>query len=290
MRLYISADIEGIVGVVTRDHTSPEGFEYDRARDWMTDTVVAACEAAQEAGATGIVISDSHGNGESLKIDKLPESVQLVRSWPRPLTMMQGIEVGEFAGALLIGYHAGGSNPSGVLAHTLSGGSFQEVRVNGQVLNEAGLNAAIAGHYGVPVIYASGDDVATAEIRDILGDIETTTVKWAYGTRSARTLMPAAAHAAVRAGGEAVDRPHRRGQAVPAEGPPRTRGPLPRPPEGRAPGLSALHHPGRHLHHPLRGGGCHRHVEIPDVPARLKRHGNDSAQRARPCGRARLRS
>lgn len=200
MRLYISADIEGIVGVVTRDHTSPEGFEYDRARDWMTDTVVAACEAAQEAGATEIVISDSHGNGESLKIDRLPESVQLVRSWPRPLTMMQGIEVGEFAGALLIGYHAGGSNPSGVLAHTLSGGSFQEVRVNGQVLNEAGLNAAIAGHYGVPVIYASGDDVATAEIRDILGDIETTTVKWAHGTRSARTLMPAAAHAAVRAG------------------------------------------------------------------------------------------
>jgi D-amino peptidase len=200
MRLYISADIEGIVGVVTRDHTSPEGFEYDQARDWMTDTVVAACEGAQEAGATEIVISDSHGNGESLKIEKLPESVQLVRSWPRPLTMMQGIEVGEFAGALLIGYHAGGSNPSGVLAHTLSGSAFQEVRVNGQVLNEAGLNAAIAGHYGVPVIYASGDDVATAEIRDILGDIETTTVKWAYGTRSARTLMPAAAHAAVRAG------------------------------------------------------------------------------------------
>lgn len=199
MRLYISADIEGIVGVVTRDHTSPEGFEYERARDWMTDTVVAACEAAQEAGATEIVISDSHGNGESLKIEKLPESVQLVRSWPRPLSMMQGIEVGSFAGALLIGYHAGGSNPSGVLAHTLTG-AFQEVRVNGQVLNEAGLNAAIAGHYDVPVIYASGDDVATAEIRDILGDIETTTVKWAYGTRSARTLMPAAAHKAVRDG------------------------------------------------------------------------------------------
>jgi D-amino peptidase len=74
------------------------------------------------------------------------------------------------------------------------------VRVNGQVMNEAGLNAAIAGHYGVPVIYASGDDVATAEIRDIVGDIETTTVKWAHSTRSARTLTPAAAHKAVRAG------------------------------------------------------------------------------------------
>jgi D-amino peptidase len=200
MRLYISADIEGIVGVVSRDHTSPEGFEYERARDWMTDTVVAACEAAQEAGATEIVVSDSHGNGESIKIEKLPESVQLVRSWPRPLCMMQGIEVGSFAGALLIGYHSGASNPAGVLAHTLSGSAFQEVRVNGQVMNEAGLNAAIAGHYGVPVIYASGDDVATAEIRDIVGDIETTTVKWAHSTRSARTLTPAAAHKAVRAG------------------------------------------------------------------------------------------
>jgi D-amino peptidase len=200
LRLYISADIEGIVGVVTRDHLAPEGFEYERARDWMTDTVVAACEAAHEAGATEIVVSDSHGNGESLKIEKLPDYTQIVRSWPRPLTMMQGVEVGEFAGALLIGYHAGASNRGGVLSHTLSGSAFQEVRVNGQVLNEAGLNAAIAGHFGVPVIYASGDDVAVAEIRDIVGDIETTTVKWAHSTRSARSLTPAVAHAAVREG------------------------------------------------------------------------------------------
>lgn len=200
LRLYISADIEGIVGVVTRDHLAPEGFEYERARDWMTDTVVAACDAAQAAGATEIVVSDSHGNGQSLKIEKLPDCVQLVRSWPRPLTMMQGVEVGSFAGALLIGYHAGASNPGGVLSHTLSGTAFQEVRVNGQVLNEAGLNAAIAGHFGVPVIYASGDDVAMAEIRSIVGDIETTTVKWAHSTRSARTLTPAVAHAAVREG------------------------------------------------------------------------------------------
>jgi D-amino peptidase len=200
MRLYISADIEGIVGVVTRDQTGPEGFEYERARDWMTDTVVVACEAAREAGATEIVISDSHGNGQSLKIEKLPDWVQLVRSWPRPLCMMQGIEAGDFAGALLIGYHAGSSNPAGVLSHSFSGTAFQEIRVNGQVLNEAGINAGIAGHYGVPVIYASGDDVAMAEIRDLLGDIETTTVKWAHSTRSARTLTPAAAHAAVREG------------------------------------------------------------------------------------------
>ncbi len=200
MRLYISADIEGIVGVVTRDHLAPEGFEYERARDWMTDTVVSACEAAHEAGATEIVVSDSHGNGESLKIERLPDYTQIVRSWPRPLTMMQGVEVGDFAGALLIGYHAGASNRGGVLSHTLSGSAFQEVRVNGQVLNEAGLNAAIAGHFGVPVIYASGDDVAVAEIRDIVGDIETTTVKWAHSTRSARSLTPAVAHAAVREG------------------------------------------------------------------------------------------
>jgi D-amino peptidase len=200
LRLYISADIEGIVGVVTRDHLAPEGFEYERARDWMTDTVVSACEAAHEAGATEIVVSDSHGNGESLKIERLPDYTQIVRSWPRPLTMMQGVEVGDFAGALLIGYHAGASNRGGVLSHTLSGSAFQEVRVNGQVLNEAGLNAAIAGHFGVPVIYASGDDVAVAEIRDIVGDIETTTVKWAHSTRSARSLTPAVAHAAVREG------------------------------------------------------------------------------------------
>src|SRR5262249_25281481 len=128
IKIYISADMEGIVGVVTGDQLGPEGFEYGRAREWMTSQVNAAATAAYEAGATEIVISDSHGNGESLLIDKLPKDVTIVRSWPRPLMMMEGID-STFDGVIFIGYHAATHNPEGVRAHTISSARFAEVRL-----------------------------------------------------------------------------------------------------------------------------------------------------------------
>src|SRR5882672_10573544 len=81
LKIYISADMEGVVGVVTADQLGPQGFEYNRFREFMTEEVKAATEAAFEAGATEVVISDSHGNGENLLIDKLPKNVTIVRSW-----------------------------------------------------------------------------------------------------------------------------------------------------------------------------------------------------------------
>src|SRR6185503_14730434 len=115
MKIYISADMEGVVGVVTGDQLGPQGFEYQRFREFMTQEVNAAIEAAFEAGATEIVVSDSHGNGENLLLEKLPKNILLVRSWPRPLMMMQGIDE-TFAGAIFIGYHTGTTNPQGVRA------------------------------------------------------------------------------------------------------------------------------------------------------------------------------
>ncbi|WP_077967537.1 M55 family metallopeptidase [Ensifer adhaerens] len=201
MRLYISADIEGIVGVVSRDQLMPEGFEYENARRWMTDTVVNACEAAHEEGVEEVILSDSHGNGESILIDRLPDYVQIVRSWPRPLMMMQGVELGSFVGAMLLGYHAGASHIGGVLSHTIGGTAFAEVRINGIVMPEAGINAAIAGHFDVPVLLASGDNVALEEISQVIGgDIVKVPVKQVYSTQSAITLTPAVAHRRVREG------------------------------------------------------------------------------------------
>lgn len=190
MRIYISADIEGIAGVVTREHTRPEGFEYQTARIWMTDSVTAAANAAFAAGASEVVISDSHGNAQNLLLDRLPKAVQVVRSWPRPLSMMQGIEEGRYEGALFIGYHAGATNPDGILAHTFRSVSLREVRVNGVSVPEAGINAAIAGHFDTPVLLVSGDDVCIRETTAFLPDIEPVTVKWAHSRLSARTLMP----------------------------------------------------------------------------------------------------
>jgi D-amino peptidase len=189
-RLYISSDIEGVAGVTTIEQLLPTGFEYQQAREWMTNEVIAACEAAFECGIEEIVISDSHGNGQNLLLDRLPANVQLVRSWPRPLCMMEGIQEGNYAGALLLGYHPGATDLRGVLAHTLSGRGIAEVKLNGMVASETVISAATAGHYQVPVIMVSGDDAYAEHARSVLDNVETAAVKWANSTTSTRTLRP----------------------------------------------------------------------------------------------------
>src|SRR5215510_3738280 len=92
LKIYISADMEGITGVVTNEQLGPTGFEYTRFREFMTQEVNAAIEGARAAGATEIVVSDSHGNGQNLLMENLAKNILLIRSWPRPLMMMQGID------------------------------------------------------------------------------------------------------------------------------------------------------------------------------------------------------
>ncbi|MFB3070019.1 MAG: M55 family metallopeptidase [Gemmatimonadales bacterium] len=193
LKIYISADMEGVVGVVTGDQLGPSGFEYGRFREFMTREVLAAIDAAKAAGATEVLVSDSHGNGENILIEMLPEDVMIVRSWPRPLMMMQGIDE-TFDAAIFLGYHSGTHNTAGVRAHTISSARLADVRLNGRSVPEAGISAAIAGHFGVPVIMISGDDAAVAEAQELIGDIEGAVVKWNYGFHSARTLTPAAAY------------------------------------------------------------------------------------------------
>ena len=197
MKIYISADMEGVVGVVTGEQLGPQGFEYQRFREFMTQEVNAAIEGAVAAGATEIVVSDSHGNGQNLLIEKLPRDILLVRSWPRPLMMMQGIDA-SFAGAIFIGYHAGTTNPEGVRAHTISSARLADVKLNDRSMSEAGINAAIAGHFNVPVIMVSGDDVVVKETTALLGDVEGAVVKWASGFHSAKTMMPEASYQLIR--------------------------------------------------------------------------------------------
>jgi D-amino peptidase len=189
--------MEGVAGAVTGDQLGPSGFEYQRFRRFMTDEVLAAIDGARNAGASEILISDSHGNGQNILIEDLPDDVTIVRSWPRPLSMMQGIDE-TFDAAIFIGYHASTVNPEGVRAHTMSSARLADIRLNGTSVPEAGINAAIAGHFGVPVVMISGDDAAVAEARSIVGDLEGAVVKWNYGFHSARTMTPAAAVALIR--------------------------------------------------------------------------------------------
>jgi D-amino peptidase len=196
LKVYISADMEGVVGAVTGDQLGPTGFEYQRFRRFMTNEVNAAIAAAREMGATEILVSDSHGNGENLLIEELPQDIQLIRSWPRPLMMMEGIDE-SFDAAFLIGYHASTTNMRGVRAHTFSSASLTAVRLNGIEMMEASVSAAIAGDFGVPIVMISGDDAVVEEAQGLIGDMEGAVTKWNLGFHSARTIMPEASYALI---------------------------------------------------------------------------------------------
>ena len=197
LKVYISVDMEGIAGVVSNEQLGPSGFEYERARHFMTNETLAAIRGAREAGATEIVVSDSHGNGQNLLIDDFPDDVTIIRSWPRPLGMMQGID-STFAAVVFIGYHASTANLAGVRAHTESSASFTGMQFNGVEVPEGGINAAIAGYYGVPVVAMSGDDAAVEEVRRFTGPIQAAVVKRAISFHSAATMTPKAAQELIR--------------------------------------------------------------------------------------------
>jgi D-amino peptidase len=191
LKVHISVDMEGIAGVVTGEQLGPTGFEYGRFREFMTHEALAAVRAAKAAGATEIVVADSHGNGQNLLIEQFPSDVRIIRSWPRRLGMVAGIDDGVDA-AIFIGYHAGTSNPAGVRAHTFSSANLTRVALNGENVTEGSWNAAIAGHFNVPVIMMSGDDAAIAEVQKAVGMIEAAETKRSLGFHSASTLTPGA--------------------------------------------------------------------------------------------------
>lgn len=197
MKLLISADIEGVAGVTDPIDTVPGNAGYPKACEWMTREVAAACRGAMSAGVGDIIIADGHGNAKNLLLDDLPEGVEVVRSWPRPLSMMQGIEQG-CSHVVMLGYHTGATSARGVLAHSFSGLQIASVRVNGIEMSELQVNAAVAAHYGAAIALVTGDEATCDHARDALGtEVPTVAVKRDHGRLSATTIMPAAACRAI---------------------------------------------------------------------------------------------
>jgi D-amino peptidase len=192
LKVHISVDMEGIAGVVSSEQLGPTGFEYGRFREFMTREALAAVQAAKAAGATEVVVADSHGNGQNLLIEQFPADVKVIRSWPRRLGMMAGVD-GAVDAAIFIGYHAGTNNAAGVRAHTFSSATLTRVAVNGVNVTEGSWNAAIAGQFNVPVIMMSGDDAAIAEVKKAIGNVESAETKQTLGFHSAMTITPEAA-------------------------------------------------------------------------------------------------
>ena len=198
-KIFISVDMEGITGVVQPAQLGPEGFEYQRAREWMTGEVNAAIAGIRDAGPADIVVCDSHGNGQSVLIDLLPDDVRIVRGFPRPMEMMQGIDE-SFAAAVFIGYHASEWTANAVRGHTISSARLLGVKLNGQEVSEGIYNAALAGQFGVPVAFVSGDRLAVTQVQQVAPSAEGAIVKEPYGYHSAVTVTPARGRAMIRDG------------------------------------------------------------------------------------------
>jgi D-amino peptidase len=197
MNVLISADMEGISGVVSNNHTLADHKEFERFRALMTADVNAAVDGAVAAGATRVVVNDSHASMTNILIEKLHPAAELISGAPKPLSMMEGISR-DVDAVFFIGYHARAGTSRAVLAHTWSG-SVLEVRLNDVCVGEIGLNAALAGGFGVPVVLITGDEAATAEAQALLGPVETVAVKTAMSAVSARCLHPDAAQEQIRA-------------------------------------------------------------------------------------------
>jgi len=200
LKVYISADMEGIGGVSTwKVQADSSGSEYQKFRRLMTLEVNAAIAGAAEAGATDFLVSDSHDGGQNIDVELLDRRARLIRAFPRPLSMMQGVDA-TFDAVVFIGYHASEGQPAAVLAHTMSDQHIFEIRLNGMAVPEAGFNAAIAGEFGVPVVFLSGDQTIGEEAQRLLGSIETVAVKQATGFYSATMMHPEEAQRLIRQG------------------------------------------------------------------------------------------
>ncbi len=188
LKVYISADMEGVTGMVSGSQVSSSGRDYSVGRELMIAETNTAIAAAFEAGATEVVVNDSHGSQTNLLPTKIDRRAVLITGSPKPLGMMQGID-GSFDAVIFIGYHARASTVSGVLDHTFSG-QLKHVRLNGQEVGEYGLNGSLAGHFGVPVVFISGDKAVLEQARELIPGIEGVAVKEAIGVTAARTLHP----------------------------------------------------------------------------------------------------
>lgn len=189
MKILIATDMEGITGVTTWDQVTPGHAEYARFRRLMTQDVNAAIRGAFDAGADEIIVADGHWNGSNILIEELDPRAKLNTGSPSPLSMMQGIDE-SVDGVFFVGYHARNGMQNAILDHTWSSKTVANLWLNEILTGEYGLNASVAGHFGVPVIMVSGDQTACAEVENLLGDVERAVVKQATGRYAAECLPP----------------------------------------------------------------------------------------------------
>lgn len=200
MKIYISADIEGIAGITHWNEATKSHSDYPEFRELMSREVVAACEGAIAAGASEILIKDAHGSGRNIIGDSLPECASLIRGWSgHPLGMVQELDE-TFAALVMIGYHSKAGAADNPLAHTLTG-DVSHIEINGRTASEFLLHACAAALFRVPVVFVSGDEGLCEEINHINPAVATLGVSRGVG-ESTISLAPRESRQRIKTGVE----------------------------------------------------------------------------------------
>lgn len=180
MKVYISADMEGITGVAHWDEVSKEKGDYSQFQKQMTAEVVAACEGCLNAGATEIRIKDAHDTGRNIIGSELPNEAHLIRGWSgHPFSMMQDLD-DSFHSVLMVGYHSRAGSPGSPLSHTMTS-KADYLKINDRYVSEFLLNAYTSAFVGVPVIFLSGDQALCEDAKSLNKNIHTVAVKSGMG-------------------------------------------------------------------------------------------------------------
>jgi D-amino peptidase len=218
VKVFISADIEGVAGVVDAEQTRGPGAEYELGRRLLTGEVNAAIDGAVEAGATEMLVNDAHSSMHNIDPAELHHDASYLSGRHKPLYMMEGLD-GSFDAVLMIGYHGSIGAERAILSHTYNPLAVWEARLNGLVVGESALNALVAVDHGVPVVLISGDDATAEEARPFMPQVEAVVVKRSITRFAAESLHPNRARELIRAAAAAA---LSRSQAPPAIGLPAT--------------------------------------------------------------------
>jgi D-amino peptidase len=203
-RVFISADIEGVAGVATTLQTLDSARQYQEGRELMTDEVSAAVAGAFDGGATDVVVCDSHAGMQNILPGRLDERAVLLRGAMRDSLQMEGLDA-SFHAVFITGTHGRAGTADAVLDHTWNSGTIYNLRINGRVMNEAELNALVAGRFNVPVVLLTGDEATMAQTREFLPGARTVAVKTGRGRGVAASMHPREACRRIReAAAEAV--------------------------------------------------------------------------------------
>lgn len=199
MRVFISTDFEGVAGVVDWDQIMVGSHDYELGRRLLLGELNAAIDGALDAGATSIVVNDSHSSMRNIPPDLVQGRASLITGKHKPLYMMQGLDE-TFGAIFFVGYHGSIGASQAILSHSYNPRAIWEARINGEVVGETALNALVAAHYAVPIVLVTGDQVTAEEARRLDPPPHCVEVKRSISRTAAESLHPEVARERIREG------------------------------------------------------------------------------------------